>query len=121
MESAVYDQLQKYLLENYLISCRQCGFRSAHGMADFLNILSQKWNQHLDNGEEVVVISLDIKGAFDKMWYNGLLSKLKAKRLRTRLLTWINSYLSGSSICVMFQGRILTLHQLMHLSPKALF
>lgn len=61
MEPVAHDQLQKYVLENILTSCRQSGFRPVHSTADLVNILSQKWNQHHDNEEEVVVIALDIK------------------------------------------------------------
>ena len=105
MEAVVQDHLQRYLLGNNLISERQFGFRPAHSTADLLNTLSQKWNQHLDNAEEVAVIALDIKGAFDKVWHNGLLAKLKAKGIQTKLLSWIESYLSGRTIRVALAGQ----------------
>lgn len=46
---------------------------------------------------------LYIKGAFDKEFHNVFLSKLKAKWIKTNLLTWIN--LSGRSICVALSGQ----------------
>ena len=44
------------------------------------------------------LIALDIKGAFDKVWRNGLCSKLIAKGVCGKLLTWIRSYLTDRSI-----------------------
>ena len=79
METIVQIQLQTYLLKNHLISDRQFGFRPHHSTADLLTILPQQWSNTLDRGNEVRLIALDIKGAFDKVWPNGLCSKLKAK------------------------------------------
>ncbi|KAJ8356350.1 hypothetical protein SKAU_G00191440 [Synaphobranchus kaupii] len=105
MEAAVRKQLQQYLLSNNLISNRQFGFRLSHSTADLLNILSQKWNNTLDQSDEVCVIALDIKGAFDKVWHNGLCSKLRAKGISVRLLSWLQNYLSDRSINVVLSGQ----------------
>ena len=49
--------------------------------------------------------ALDIKGAFDKVWHSGLCSKLIAKGVRGKLLTWIKSYLTDRSIKVVLSGQ----------------
>ena len=59
----------------------------------------------LDRGNEVRLVALDIKGAFDKVWYNGLCSKLKGKGVRGKLLAWIENYLSDSSMKVVFSSQ----------------
>jgi len=105
MEAIVQKQLQSYLLGNKLISSRQYGFRPGHSTADLLNILSQKWNNSLDKIHEVCIIALDIKGAFDKVWHNGLLAKLVSKGVSGKLLLWLQNYLSGRSIKVVQSGQ----------------
>ena len=105
MEAVIHNQLQEYLLQNHLISDRQFGFRPHHSTADILTILSQQWTNALDRGHEVCLIAMDIKGAFDKVWHNGLLSKLKGKGVTGKLLTWIESYLSERSIKVVLSGQ----------------
>ena len=105
MEGVVQKQLQRHLLSNNLISNRQFGFRPGHSTADLLNILSQKWNNFLDHSDEVCVIALDIKGAFDKVWHNGLCSKLRAKGISGMLLSWLQNYLSDRSINVVLSGQ----------------
>jgi hypothetical protein len=73
MEAAVQRQLQRYLLNNNLISTRQFGFRPSNSTAVILNIMSRKWNNFLDQCKEIcVIIALDIKGAFDKGWQKEL-------------------------------------------------
>ena len=105
MEAVVKDQLQGYLFHNNLVSHRQYGFRPKHSTADLLATLSQKWSNALDRGEEVRLIALDIKGAFDKVWHNGLCAKLKSKGVTGTLLTWIQSYLSNRSMKVVISGQ----------------
>ena len=105
METIVQIQLQTYLLKYHLISDRQFGFRPHHSTADLLTVLSQQWSNTLDRGNEVRLIALDIKGAFDKVWHNGLCSKLKGKGVGGKLLTWIESYLSDRSIKVVLSGQ----------------
>jgi len=105
MEAIVQNQLQNYLLGSHLISKRQFGFRPHHSTADVLTILTQKWSNSLDKGNEVRAIALDIKGAFDKVWHNGLCVKLVAKGISGKLLTWIRSYLSDRSIKVVLSGQ----------------
>jgi hypothetical protein len=105
MEALVKNQLQGYLFQNNLVSHRQYGFRPKHSTADLLATLSQKWSNALDRGEEVRLIALDIKGAFDKVWHNGLCAKLKSKGVTGKLLTWIQSYLSNRSMKVVISGQ----------------
>ena len=59
----------------------------------------------LDQGDEVCVIALDVKGAFDKVWHNGLCTQLKAKGVSGRLLSWLQNYLSERSINVVLAGQ----------------
>ena len=105
MEAVINSQLQKYLLGSSLLSDRQFGFRPHHSTADILTILTQQWSNSFDKGNEVRLIALDIKGAFDKVWHNGLFSKLSSKGVCGKLLTWIKSYLTDRSIKVVLSGQ----------------
>jgi hypothetical protein len=40
-------------------------------------------------GKEVRVVFCDISKAFDRVWYNGLLTKLKSIGIQGPLLSWI--------------------------------
>ena len=119
MEAAVQKQLQNYLLRNHLFSSRQFGFRPDHSTADLLTIFSQTWNTYLDKNGEVCIIALDIKGAFDKVWQNGLCAKLKSKGITGKLLiTWLQSYMEDR-LRLFSLVNLLTHHPSMHQSRKA--
>ena len=105
MESAVSLQLQSYLFQENLVSHRQFGFRPGHSTADLLTIISQKCNNSLDKGDEVCIVALDIKGAFDKVWHNGLISKLTSKGVDGKALSWICNYLADRQISVVLAGQ----------------
>jgi hypothetical protein len=40
-----------------------------------------------------VVVFCDIRKAFDRVWHNGLLNKLKSIGIQGLLLSWIKNYL----------------------------
>jgi len=105
MESSVHKQLQGYLFRHNLISIKQYGFKPNHCTADLLTVLSQTWNNILDKGGEVYIVALDIKGAFDQVWHNGLLDKLSAKGITGPLHSWLQNYLEGRSTQVVLSGQ----------------
>ena len=47
----------------------------------------------LERRNEVILISLDVDGAFDRVWHNRLLRKLRLRGLKGRALKLIKSYL----------------------------
>ena len=105
MEAVIAKSMRKFFLRHNLISNRQFGFRPKHSTSDVLTILSQHWSSALDEGKEVFVAALDIKGAFDRVWHNGLCAKLEASGITGKLLMWIKSYLSGRSLNVILNGQ----------------
>ena len=51
------------------------------------------------------IVALDIKGAFDQVWHNGLCAKLSSKGITGRLHVWLQNYLQGRSIKVVLSGQ----------------
>ena len=90
---------------NHLLSNRQFGFRKNRSTADLLALLSREWNDSLDAGQNTVVVALDIAGAFDRVWHQGLLVKLAALGVSGDLLDLLSSYLTGRTIHVVVNGK----------------
>ena len=53
---------------------------------DLLTVLSQGWQKALDEGLDTLVVTMDIAGAFDRVWNSGLVEKLRAKGIQGNLL-----------------------------------
>ena len=45
-------------------------------------LLTGHWHDALGEGQDIVVIALDIEGPLDKVWHQGLLEKLFAKGMQ---------------------------------------
>ena len=105
MEAVLAKSMRKFFMRHNLISSRQFGFRPHHSTSDVLTILSQQWSAALDEGKEIFAVALDIKGAFDRVWHNGLCAKLQAKGICGKLLKWIKCYLTGRSLEVILNGQ----------------
>ena len=104
MESIINDYLSKHIFGLKLISQHQYGFRAKHSTLDLLTSTTQRWTNALDKGSEVKAVALDISRAFDRVWHNGLLSKLMSFGIGGQVYRWIRSFLSGRSIRVVING-----------------
>ena len=104
-EKIIAKQLMEHLDQHYLLSNRQFGFRKNRSTADLLTLLSKKWNDTLDAGRNTLVVALDIAGAFDCVWHQGLLVKLAALGISGDLLDLLSSYLTGRTIHVVVNGK----------------
>ena len=73
----IYNNLFEYFIENDLISHNQSGFKPGDSYKNQLISLTHEMYQYFDDGLEVRGIFLDISKAFDKVWHEGLVNKLK--------------------------------------------
>ena len=104
-EKIIAKQLTEHLDQHHLLSNRQFGFRKNRSTADLLTLLAKEWNDTLDAGKNTVVVALDIAGAFDCVWHQGLLVKLAALGVSGNLLDLLSSYLTGRTIQVVVNGK----------------
>ena len=58
----------------------------------------------MDNGGSNIIVTLDFSKAFDRVWHEGLLSKLPSYGISGQLLTWLTNYLSNRSQYVVYRG-----------------
>ena len=75
IEKIVLKQLEDHF-ENTIIS-KQSGFRNGDSTLQLYRLV-QEWSETVDSGEAVGIAFLDLQKAFDKIWHNGLIAKLKA-------------------------------------------
>ena len=70
-------QLLKYINENDLFSEKQSAFRAKHSCETVLNSLIADWKISREKGENIVVVFLDLKRAFETVDRRIMLEKLK--------------------------------------------
>ena len=76
----------KYFLDNNLISPKQSEFRPGYSCTNQLLSITHNIFTPFDNGLEIRGVFLDISNAFDKVWRNGLIYKLKQNGIKDKLL-----------------------------------
>ena len=104
-ERLVYKFLYEYLSENNLLCPKQSGFRQKDSSVCKLIHIVHTIYEALENGKEVCAIFLDISKAFDKVWHEGLLFKLKQIGVGGPLLNWFQTYLVGRLQRVIIKGQ----------------
>ena len=85
-EKVIFDKLYKYLKVNNLITKNQSGFRPGDSCTNQLLSLVHDIHKNLDCGLEVRSVYLDMSKAFDKVWHEGLIFKLKQNGIEGKLL-----------------------------------
>ena len=90
-ESVIREEFSAFLEK--FTSMSQFGFIKKCGTQDYGACLVMKIINILERRNEAVLISLDVEGAFDRVWHQGLLRNLQMRGLRGRALQLIKNYL----------------------------
>ena len=105
-EKLVFKHLYNYLISNDLITKKQSGFRpgdsTTNQLMDFVHDIYKSFDHR--KSLKVRAVFLDISKAFDKVWHEGLLFKLKQNGIDGLLLNVLSSYLSNRKQRVVLNG-----------------
>ena len=93
LERIVHDKLSSFL-QTWLHDS-QSGFKKADGTVPQLLRLCQEWSRHVDNSAYVGILFFDLRKAFDRVWHDGLLSKLESAGKRCSAFAWMKSFLTS--------------------------
>ena len=104
-ERIIYDNMLKYFLDNNLISLKQSGFRTGDSCINQLLSITYDIFTSFNNGLEVRGVFLDISKAFDKVWHDGLIFKLKQNEIKDKLLCILIDFLNNSQQRVVLNGQ----------------
>ena len=101
-----YDQIRRKLLtENELISHHQSGFKPVDSCISQLLCITQEIYWSLDDGVETRAVFLNISKAFNKVWHEGLLFKLKRNGISGNHLNVITDFLYQRKQRVVLYGQ----------------
>eukprot|EP00061_Rhincodon_typus_P002629 g18055.t1 len=95
MEGVINSAIQQHLLSD-----AQFRFRQGYPVLDLITALVQTWTEELNSRGEARVTALDIKDAFNRVWYQGALAKLESLGISRQTLQWLESYLTHRKMVV---------------------
>ena len=103
-ERCIFKHVYNHLHVNNILTSFQSGFTPGDATTNQLTFLYNTFSEALDSGKEVRVVFCDISEAFDRVWHNGLLCKLKAAGITGTLLDWFKDYLADRKQRVVITG-----------------
>ena len=103
-EKVIYDNMYTFFRENNLISKKQSGFIPGDSTINQLLAITTEIFNAFENVDETRAVFLDISKAFDKVWHEGLICKLKQNGINNKLLDLITSFLSDRKQRVVLNG-----------------
>lgn len=104
-EKIVFKHLYNHFRDNFLISVWQSGFLPGSSTVTQLVELHYQFCHAISQNKEVRIVFLDITKAFDRVWHNGLLFKLKKWGICGNVLEWLKSYLTDRYQRVLLNGK----------------
>ena len=106
-EKLIFNEIYSFLDREKLLNTNQSGFRPFDSCVNQLLTITHEIFSAFDCNPslEVRSIFLDISKAFDKVWHEGLLYKLKSFGISGNLLNLIKHYLTDRSQRVLLNGQ----------------
>ena len=95
-----------FFIENELISPNQSGFKPGDSCINQLLAITHEMYKSFDDGFEVRGVFLDISKAFDKVWHEGLIFKLKQNRISGNLQNLLCDFLRNRKQRVLLNGQV---------------
>ena len=95
----------EFFIENNLTSKSQSGFRPVDSCINQLLSKTHEIYQSFNDSIEVRAIFLDTSQAFDPVWHNGLIFKLKQNGVSDKILNIITDFLSFRKQRVVLNGQ----------------
>ena len=96
----------KLFIENELISPNQSGFKPGDSCTNQLLAITHEIYKSFDEGFEVRGVFLDISKAFDKVWHEGLIFRLKQNGISGNLINLLYDFLKNKKQRVLLNGQI---------------
>ncbi len=89
---------------NNLFTTHQYGFRKRYSCTTQLLEAMEDWTDAIDNKEEVDILYIDLRKAFDTVPHQRLLRKLKGYGIDGSVYSWIEDFLKDRKQRVVVNG-----------------
>ena len=103
-ERILFANMHNFFTSNGLITKNQSGFQPGDSATNQLISMVESIHSSLDINLVVRSVFLDMSKAFDKVWHEGLIFKLKQNGISGKLLTLLKNYLSNRRRRVLING-----------------
>ena len=102
LEKLLIDRIMHHVFSNDLMNQNQYGFTPTKSTTDALMAVKEYVQQSLEDGQFLVLVSLDVQGAFDAAWWPSIMNALRTFNCPQNLYNLVRSYFNQrrASLCV---------------------
>ena len=86
MERIIQRRIEHYIETKHLLPPTQTGYRCGRSAMDVLAVLTLTIRQATMEEKHSLVVYLDIQGAFDSVWHQGLIYKMIKLKFYSQLI-----------------------------------
>ena len=104
-------KINVFIQENHLIPNHQFGFQAKHGTIEQVNRLTSEIRRSFENKLYCSAIFLDVAQAFDRVWHDGLIHKIKFL-LPENTHKVLNSYITNRFFKVKYKSYVTSEHEI---------
>jgi hypothetical protein len=105
LERIIFKNLYNYIRDNNILTPHQSGFRPGDSTTNQLAYLYHMFSQALDSKKDIKIVFCDISKAFDRVWHDALLYKLRQIGVGGNLLVFLKDYLTNRYQRVVVEGK----------------
>ena len=106
LEKLIFNEMFRFFIANNLISSNQSGFKPGDACINQLLSITHEICKSFDNGFKLRGVFLDITKAFDKVWREGIIFKLKQNGISGKLLSVLSDFLKDRKQRVTLNGQV---------------
>ena len=104
LENLIHKYVFNFFHAHEVLTALQSGFVPGDSTVNQLVDIYNTFCKALDDGKEVRAVFFDVSKAFDRVWHEGLLFKLRTVGISGALLKWFTDYLSNRKQQVVLPG-----------------
>ena len=106
LERLIFNEMFRFLIEDNLIPSNQSDFKPGGSCINQLLSITHEIHRSFNDAIEVRGVFLDILKAFDKVWHNGIIFKLKQNGISGKLLSVSSDFLKDKKQRVTSNGKV---------------
>ena len=104
LEKIVVKHLHNFIIEKNILYKYQSGFQSGDSTTNQLVEIYNTIISNLDKGRDVRFVFCDISKAFDRVWHEGIIFKLRQYGISDQIINWVENYLLNRKQKVVLDG-----------------
>ena len=118
MERLIANRMCWFLEKNHIFNKNQSGFRRNRACIDQIMRLQDDIHKSLQSKSNTIGIFIDLEKAFDMIWRDGLLQKLRNIGINGNMYKWITEFLTNRTIQVRIGNELSGKAKLQNGSPQ---